>query len=244
MKCPGQDMQFWDSDAIYEVKCPECGHMVEFYKDDTTRKCGNCEHRFVNPKMDFGCASYCQFAEQCLGSLPEDFVSQRENLFKDKVAVAVKKHLHRDFKRIRLTTKVADHAEKIGKTLESENLVLILCTAYLFLVSNENEASCQDLAEKDPHPPQAGKDSGETAISILNTIGANQELIDQICRILTANAGENEAEWQVLQIVKDAYTITFLEEKYKEHPEESGNIQSAIDQLSSEAARQVAKRIF
>ena len=70
MKCPGQDMIYWKENAIFDVDCPKCGAAVEFYKDDTNRKCGECGNRFVNPKMDFGCASYCQFAEQCLGTLP------------------------------------------------------------------------------------------------------------------------------------------------------------------------------
>ena len=104
MKCPGQDMQYWTDDAIFEVNCPECDAIVEFYKDDTSRKCPKCEHRFVNPKLDFGCASYCQFAEQCLGTLPENFLGSREDLLKDKVAVLLKRHLKTDFKSIREAT--------------------------------------------------------------------------------------------------------------------------------------------
>jgi endogenous inhibitor of DNA gyrase (YacG/DUF329 family) len=53
MKCPGQDTQYWSPSAIFEVDCPKCGQSVEFFKDDTSRKCGNCDHRFVNPNMDF-----------------------------------------------------------------------------------------------------------------------------------------------------------------------------------------------
>ena len=66
MKCPGQDSRYWKPGAIFEAKCPECGHAVEFFKDDTTRLCKKCGHRFLNPDMDFGCASYCKYAEQCI----------------------------------------------------------------------------------------------------------------------------------------------------------------------------------
>ena len=69
MKCPGQDTRYWKPEAIFDAKCPKCSHPVEFFKDDTTRKCSNCGHRVINPVIDFGCASYCQFAEQCLGNL-------------------------------------------------------------------------------------------------------------------------------------------------------------------------------
>jgi len=130
MKCPGQDMKYWKDDAIFDVNCPECGGLVEFYKDDTSRKCPKCEHRFVNPKLDFGCASYCQFAEQCLGTLPENFLGSREDLLKDKVAVLLKRHLKTDFKRIREATELAQLGENICK-LERGNLPVVLCAAYL-----------------------------------------------------------------------------------------------------------------
>jgi len=53
MKCPGQDTLYWNEEAIYNARCPECDQPVEFFKDDTTRKCPSCGHRFLNPKMDF-----------------------------------------------------------------------------------------------------------------------------------------------------------------------------------------------
>ncbi|HUV50769.1 MAG TPA: hypothetical protein VMW78_07120 [Anaerolineae bacterium] len=69
MKCPGQDTRYWKPEAIFDAKCPGCSHKVEFFKDDTTRKCPNCGRRFKNPNIDFGCALYCQFAGQCTGNL-------------------------------------------------------------------------------------------------------------------------------------------------------------------------------
>ncbi len=115
MKCPGQDTQYWNEDAIFETKCPECGHPMEFFKDDATRRCANCKKKIVNPKMDFGCASYCKFAEQCLGSLPEEFVAKRDDLLKDRVAVEMKRYLGTNFKNIGHAAKVAKFAEKSGK---------------------------------------------------------------------------------------------------------------------------------
>ena len=51
MKCPGQDMQFWKPGDIYEVDCPGCGRTVEFFKDDTARRCGAdaSEHGLYGP---------------------------------------------------------------------------------------------------------------------------------------------------------------------------------------------------
>lgn len=93
MKCPGQDTRYWKADAVSEAKCPRCGSDVEFFKDDTTRRCPACGHRFVNPAMDFGCASYCRYAEQCLGALPEEIRAKRDDMLKDRVAIEVKEDL-------------------------------------------------------------------------------------------------------------------------------------------------------
>lgn len=115
MKCPGQDTQYWKAGAIYEVRCPECNGAVEFFKDDTTRKCGHCGHRFVNPKMDFGCAAYCKFADQCLGTLPPELLAERADLLKDRVAIEMKRHYRSDFHKIGRATRAARAAEALAK---------------------------------------------------------------------------------------------------------------------------------
>lgn len=136
MKCPGQDTQYWSEDAIFETECPECGHAMEFFKDDATRRCGGCGKKQVNPKMDFGCAAYCKFAEACLGTLPEEFVAQRDDLLKDRVAVEAKRHLGTDFKRIGQASRRARFAERIGRE-EKADLPVILCASYLYDIGPE-----------------------------------------------------------------------------------------------------------
>jgi len=71
MRCPGQDMRFWKPGDISEAECPKCGGKVEFFKDEVRRKC-RCDHEIVNPKMDLGFAEWCQYAEQCIGAVPEE----------------------------------------------------------------------------------------------------------------------------------------------------------------------------
>ena len=66
MRCPGQDTRYWKPGDIFEVSCPGCERKVEFFKDESRRKC-RCGQEVVNPKLDFGCAQWCQFAEQCIG---------------------------------------------------------------------------------------------------------------------------------------------------------------------------------
>lgn len=212
MKCPGQDMQYWTDSAIFEVECPKCNTSVEFYKDDTSRKCNHCGNRFVNPKMDFGCASYCQFAEQCLGSLPEEFKGERENLLKDKVAVEMKRHYKSDFKRISRAMKIARHAENIGKE-EGGNLAAILCAAYLHDIG--------DLF----------------AESILEKLSANQETIREVLEIIHQHRNSITPLSLELKIINDAILLHELQDSNSAVSMNDSKI--AQDRLFTQSAKNI-----
>ena len=179
MKCPGQDTQYWNAEAIFETTCPECGHPIEFFKDDATRRCAGCKKKIVNPKMDFGCAAYCQFAEQCLGTLPEEFVGKRDDLLKDRVAVAMKRYLGTDFKRIGHAAKVANFVEKIGKK-ESANLPVVLCAAFLYDIGVK--AAQEKYGSEDPQYLE--KESPKVARELMEKLGAKEELVDKVIDII------------------------------------------------------------
>ncbi len=78
MKCPGQDTRNWKPGDIFEVKCPNCGERVEFFKDEVVRKCGNCGIRIRNPRLDLGCVEWCQYADQCVGVTESAIVAEDE----------------------------------------------------------------------------------------------------------------------------------------------------------------------
>lgn len=69
--CPGQDRAFWKPGDIFEVTCSQCGHEVEFFKDDASRRCGRCGAKVANPKLNLGCAQWCEHAVECLGYDPK-----------------------------------------------------------------------------------------------------------------------------------------------------------------------------
>ena len=193
MKCPGQDTQFWTAEAIFEASCPKCNAVVEFFKDDTTRKCGNCGHRFVNPKMDFGCAAYCSYAEQCLGDLPPELVAQKEDLFKDRVAVAVKRHLKSDFNRIGRAVRRARHVEAMAGAGEI-NLAAVLMAAYLW-----------DLVEADSDSPTG------TVRTLLQDLKAPEPLVEKVCGLLEGAAADTRDG----RAAADAAAIALLEDELK-----------------------------
>jgi len=60
-------MRSWKPEDIFEVACPSCGAEIEFWKDEPYRTCSACSTEVQNPRLDFGCAQWCQSAEECLG---------------------------------------------------------------------------------------------------------------------------------------------------------------------------------
>ncbi|MCX5858726.1 MAG: HD domain-containing protein [Proteobacteria bacterium] len=70
--CPGQDTRFWKPGDIFEVACGKCGRPVEFFKDDSSRRCPGCGQRVQNPRISLGCAQWCEHAKECLGYDPKE----------------------------------------------------------------------------------------------------------------------------------------------------------------------------
>lgn len=224
MKCPGQDMQYWTAEAIFEVNCPECEKSVEFYKDDTTRSCPHCTHRFVNPKMDFGCAAYCKFAEQCIGTLPEEFVGTQDSLLKDKVAVEIKRFYKTDFKQIGHLSRLANHAEKIGKE-EGVNLAIVLCSAYL-----------KDIAA-------AASDT--TPESILKNLGAKDEMVEEVCGLIQSLDDSTDSLSREAAVLADADSLARLENRNKQEPISDAEFEQFMTQdLLTNGGRKTACGVF
>jgi len=240
MKCPGQDTQYWEPGAIFDAKCPQCGHTVEFFKDDTSRKCPQCGHRFVNPKMDFGCAAYCQYAEQCLGNLPPELLAQRDDLLKDRVAVEMKRYFKSDFKRIGHASRVARYAERIGK-LEGGNLVVILSAAYLHDIGMlEAEKKYGDQAAR--HHEAEGPPIAE---KILLKLGADEKIVKEVCEIIAHHHHPSGEEGVNFKIVYDADLVENMDAKNKEVGMESAELAADIEgAFLTASGREVAREVL
>ncbi len=91
MKCPGQDTRFWKPGDIFTAECPKCGAEIEFFKDDTRRRCAWCGHLFYNPKIELGCAEWCQYAEKCVPDLVKEKKATQN--FKERLAEQVRARL-------------------------------------------------------------------------------------------------------------------------------------------------------
>ncbi|WP_373500846.1 HD domain-containing protein [Desulfococcus sp.] len=240
MKCPGQDTQYWKDDAIFEVKCPECGRSVEFFKDDSARKCEHCGHRFPNPKMDFGCAAYCKYAKQCIGDLAPELMAQRENLLKDKVAVEMKKYFKTDFKRIGHATRVARYAEAIGKQ-EGADIAVIMSAAYLHDIGI-HEAERRHGSTAAAHQEAEGP---PIARSILEKLGAEAALIEEVCDIVGHHHHPRPEETLNFKVVYDADLIENLSEQQKKEAVGEGKLARLMDTaFLTPSGREEARRVL
>ncbi len=140
MKCPGQDWRYWKEDAIFEINCPYCGEKIEFFKDDTVRKCPSCKKPIPNPRMDFGCAAYCKYAEICLGELPPELIREKANLLKTRLLTLLENLL--DTKTFKELEREAALLEEKLKERE-RSLGALLLTFYIYFLSPEQREEVQ-----------------------------------------------------------------------------------------------------
>lgn len=198
MKCPGQDSRYWKPGAIFEAKCPKCDKPVEFFKDDPTRRCGHCGHKFVNPSMDFGCAAYCRYADQCIGELPPELLAERQELMKDRIALEMKKYFRQDFKRIGRATRVARHADALSDEAGGDKAI-ILAAAYLHDTGNR----------------KAESNGGTAAREIMEKAGAQDPMIEEVCEIVSRSHHPDGDEGLNFKIVQDSIALAEIEESVK-----------------------------
>ena len=238
MRCPGQDSRYWKPEAVYNVPCSKCGSLMEFFKDEPTRRCKKCGHKMVNPKMDFGCAAYCKFAEQCLGDLPPELIAQKKDLLKDRVAIEMKHFFKQDFKRIGHATKVARHAEQIAKE-EKGDVAIVLTAAYLHDIGiKEAEARYQSTEAK--YQEELGP---PIARDILTKLGATAGLIDEVCDIIVHHHHPRPEETTNFKVVYDADMIVNLEENQQEQKIPREKLEGMIDKnFLTAAGGELAKK--
>ncbi len=113
LKCPGQDTRFWKPGDIFVAECPKCGAEIEFFKNDTRRRCAWCGHLFYNPKIELGCAEWCQYAEKCVPDLVR--AKKAAQTFKDLLGEQVRQYLADDPAAWERTEAAVHHAQQLLK---------------------------------------------------------------------------------------------------------------------------------
>ncbi|OGP63278.1 MAG: phosphohydrolase [Deltaproteobacteria bacterium RBG_13_47_9] len=209
MKCPGQDMRFWKPGDIFNTQCPKCGKRVEFFKDEVRRKC-RCGHEIINPKLDFGCAEWCQYAEQCIGVLPGGVKTdekEKEGL-REKISFEMKRYFGKDLKRVKHALNVAQYAEEILK-VEGGDPLVILAAAYLHDIGiHEAEMKYQS-----PSGDYQEMEGPAIARGILEKLNVQKEIIEEACDMIGHHHHPKDEETLNFQILHEADWLVNIEEE-------------------------------
>jgi hypothetical protein len=240
MKCPGQDSRYWDGEAVFEAACARCGEMIEFFKDESARTCRNCGHRMLNPRLDFGCAAYCPYGEQCLGGLPDGLKAKKLDLLKERVALEMKSYFGADFRRIGHATRVARHVGEINES-EHGNPAVVLIAAYLHDIGiREAERRYSSAALEHQH-----QEGPPAAREILAKLGAEEELITEVCDIIGHHHRPRPEETVNFKVLFDADLIANLEEQQQEQPIAPERLATIIDSsFLTAGGRRLAARVL
>jgi len=175
MQCPGQDNRYWSGEAVFEIPCPHCGNMLEFFKDDSQRTCKQCGHKVLNPKIDFGCASYCPYAEQCMGSLPVGLRSGLADLLRDKLTETLRQRL--DGQTFCLIAARAESGEYLCRE-EGGNMAAVVAAALL----------------SESRQPE----------DLLSELGAEKKLTEEVTTLLQHAPGTTKKESKSADLFHDA----------------------------------------
>lgn len=252
MICPGQDTRYWKPGDIFEAPCPHCGYAIEFFKDESTRKCRQCHRLVTNPRMDFGCAAYCKYAEQCLGELSPDLLSKRKELLKDRVALEVKKYFRQDFKSINHAIRVARYAEQIAGAMDSHektggnrateqkaDLAILLSASYLHGIA---------CPEKGSDGPSSGAVCGGIGSigTLLEGLGAAEDLVEKVLETIKALGQDGKNGFtKNAKILRDAHAIAERQEGQEQGLVDSEPEHVAINELfETEEGRAIAGKIL
>ncbi len=224
MKCPGQDSRYWKPGAIFDVKCPNCGTMIEFFKDDTRRRCPGCGNEVPNPEMDFGCAAYCPYAEHCLGALPEGVVADgKMKVLKAKMLKMLKEKAHAANDSSAPMVRFMELVEEIGKK-ESAPLGPTMFAAFGFCVMELE--SKEDVSGK----PSIHERLKNEAVSF----GIEEDALNEALSILDGLLGNMDAPESISsRVIKDARTLALYKYSKNNEPQE--------DRLLTDSARQILK---
>ena len=234
-------MRFWKPGDIFDTQCPKCGRRVEFFKDEVRRKC-RCGHEIVNPKLDFGCAQWCPYAEQCIGAVPEEVKekqkSEQKDLLKERIALEMKKYFGTDFKRTNHAIKVAKYAEQILK-MEGGNPLVVTGAAYLHdigILEAERKYGSHSGHYQEMEGPVIAKE-------ILERLGVQKEMTDEICDIIGHHHSPREEETLNFQVLYEADGLVNIEEEGLS--KDRKKVEELVDKVfRTVTGRQLAKKLF
>ena len=234
VRCPGQDQRFWKPEDIFEVECSGCGKTVEFFKDEPKLKCRGCGKVVTNPKIDLGCAEWCQYAEQCLG------VSTINGLqaVRKKLLFEMEKYFAGDTKRIEHAVAVLDYAEKI-QAVEGGDPLVVKAAAIL------HDIGIHEAERK--HGSSAGKyqeiEGPPIAEEMLSQFDIPGDVVEHIVKIIANHHSARDIDTTEFRILWDADWLVNIPEEFQNADKEK--LRKIIDRtFKTSEGRRLATETF
>ena len=234
VRCPGQDQRFWKPEDIFDVNCPGCDKPVEFFKDEPKLKCRNCGQVVVNPKIDMGCAQWCQYAEQCLAAS----VKNEADIMRERLIKEMKDVFGADRKRIGHALSVLNYAEQILSGEGGDPLVVkaaaILHDIGIHEAQRKHGSSAGKYQEIEG-PPIAGE--------ILSKYELDEEIVEHIRKIIANHHSGKEIDTLEFKIIWDADWLVNIPAELPNAGREK--MQNLIDKVfKTGRGRQIAVGLF
>ncbi len=195
-RCPGQDSRYWDSDVVFDAPCPNCGEIIEFWKDQPKLRCSKCGKKVLNPKLDTGCAKWCKFAVDCFGLDP---TGQTDESFCQALIQKMTEVFGDDRKRIEHALEVLGYAETILQAGHADPLVVRAAAVLHDIGIKEAETK---------HGSSAGKyqeiEGPPIARAILDKFDVSDSQVEHICRIVGSHHSAGDIDSPEFDIIWDA----------------------------------------
>ncbi len=234
IRCPGQDQRFWKPEDIFEVKCTGCNQSIEFFKDEPKLKCRKCGQLVINPKINLGCAEWCQYAEQCMGvDVIQDLRIKRDELIDE-----MKTYFNEDQKRIEHALAVLDYAEQIQNVEGGDPLIVRAAAIFHDIGICEAERK---------YGSSAGKyqeiEGPRIAENILKKYDISEEAVGHICRIIANHHSAKDIDTIEFRIIWDADWLVNIPVDF--HNAKTDELGKVIDKVfSTNEGYRVATELF
>lgn len=238
IRCPGQDQRYWKAEDIYDINCPDCGCSIEFFKDEPFRICPKCKTNVRNSKIDLGCAKWCKYASQCLGSVT-DFQGNNISSICEKLKSEMRLIFGKDEKRINHALKVLEYAENIIADEHEADQLVVRAAAILHDIGiHEAEKKYNSTAgnyQEIEGVPIAGK--------ILRLMKIDNRVTEHVCKIIGSHHSANNIDSIEFRVVWDADWLVNWNDIYQDLS--NSQTQTKIDNIFKTAGgKKIAQRLF
>jgi HD superfamily phosphodiesterase len=156
---------------------------------------------FINPKLNLGCARWCQYADQCVGNMDKEE-------FKEIITAGMKGFYGEEQDKIDQSLRILGFAEEILEQ-ENGNPQVVIAAATLHDIGVDERGKKEERGEVGGQ----GKEKFPVVRDILERSGAKEEIIEEVCRILEGHEHTGKQDTVNGRIVHDAYQLTRLKEE-------------------------------